>query len=155
MFNFKYDVKAEQFLKEAEQLLQTHWEELALNKDRVKLNPDVAKYSMLQELGMLYNIVVYNKEDEIVGYSVILSQPHVHYKDSVYASVDVIYVDPKHRNSSLGARLLLETEKVAKAKGAHVLIHHAKPYVPMIIKPLEKLGYSLYEHIYGKYIGEK
>ena len=154
MFKFEYDVRAEKFLDEAEELLKLHWEELALNKDKVKLNPDKEKYNLLQDLGILSNIVVYDTSNKVVGYSVILSQPHAHYKESIYASVDVVYVDPKPRSSSLGARLLLDTERVAKEKGAHVLLHHAKPYVPMIIKPLEKLGYSLYEHVYGKYIGD-
>lgn len=154
MFNLKWNIKADQFLQEAEELLQLHWEELALNKDKVLLKPDTKKYLQMQELGILHNIVAYDINNVVTGYSVILAQPHMHYSDSVFASVDVIYVDPKHRKSSLGARLLLETEKLAKQCGAHVLVHHAKPYVPMIIKPLEKLGYSLYEHMYGKYIGE-
>lgn len=154
MFNLEFNVKADKFLQEAEELLQLHWKELALNQDKVFLKPDVTKYLQMQELGMLHNIVAYNTSNSVVGYSVLLLQPHMHYSDTVFASVDVVYVDPKHRNSSLGARLLIETEKLAKQCGAHVLVHHAKPYVPMIIKPLEKLGYSLYEHIYGKYIGE-
>lgn len=144
----------EQFLKEAEELLKIHWQELGLNQDKVVLNPDVDKYKTFQSLGILDNVVVYNDTNAVVGYSVLLTQPHIHYKDCVSASVDVIYVDPQYRSSSLGARLLLETERIAKEKGAQVIVHHAKPYVPMIIKPLEKLGYSLYEHIYGKYIGE-
>jgi GNAT superfamily N-acetyltransferase len=72
----------------------------------------------------------------------------------VYAFVDVIYVLPEYRGSTIGARLMFETERIAKDAGASVILHHAKPYVPAIIKPLEKMNYSLYEHIYGKYIGE-
>lgn len=154
MFNLEFNVKADKFLQEAEELLRLHWKELALNQDKVFLKPDVTKYLQMQELGILHNIVAYNTSNSVAGYSVLLLQPHMHYSDTVFANVDVVYVDPKHRNSSLGARLLIETEKLAKHCGAHVLVHHAKPYVPMIIKPLEKLGYSLYEHIYGKYIGE-
>jgi ribosomal protein S18 acetylase RimI-like enzyme len=153
MYKFEYDVDAYQFLDQAEDLLKEHWEELALNKENIKLNTDRKKYKQLQELNVLKNIVVY-KEDKIVGYSVILNQPHLHYCDHNYAYVDVIYVSKDHRNGSVGAKLLLATEQLAKNLGASVVLHHAKPYVPMIIKPLERLGYSLYEQIYGKYIGE-
>jgi GNAT superfamily N-acetyltransferase len=89
----------------------------------------------------------------VVGYSVLIVQPNLHYSENVFAHVDIIYVSKQYRKSSIGARLLLATEQLAKDLGASVITHHAKPYVPMIIKPLEKLGYSLYEHIYGKYLG--
>lgn len=153
MYKLVTNLDATEFLTEAADLIKEHWEELALNQDKVKLCPDAAKYKQLQELDILHNIVVY-KDDVIVGYSVLLVQPHLHYANDIYASVDVIYVSKEHRNGSVGARLLVKTEDHAKSLGVSVIVHHAKPYVPMIIKPLEKLGYSLYEQIYGKYIGE-
>jgi GNAT superfamily N-acetyltransferase len=153
MYDFKINVDTDIFLKDADKLLVEHWEELALNKNKIKLKPDVKKYKLLQELDILHNIVVY-KDGVVVGYSVLIVQPHLHYYEHIFAMVDVVYVGQEYRSSSVGARLLVATEKLAKDLGASVITHHAKPYVPMIIKPLEKLGYNLYEHIYGKYIGE-
>jgi GNAT superfamily N-acetyltransferase len=153
MYNFKYNVDMDVFLAEAEDVLYKHWQELALNKDKIYLKPDVKRYVDLQNSGVLKNIVVY-KDNKIVGYSVLLITPFLHYADNVVAQVDIIYVDPDYRHSTVGARLLIETEAIAKENGAHVVVHHAKPYVPMIIKPLEKLNYQLYELMYGKYIGE-
>jgi ribosomal protein S18 acetylase RimI-like enzyme len=153
MYNFKQDVDMGVFLAEAEDILYKHWQELALNKDKVYLKPDVQRYIDLQTNNILKNVVVY-KDDKVVGYSITLINPALHYSDHLFAYVDVIYVDPDYRHSTIGARLLIETENVAKKHGAHVILHHAKPYVPMIIKPLEKLNYQLYELMYGKYIGE-
>ena len=152
MYNIEYNVDTDKFLDEAANVLLEHWEELAVNKEHVKLAPDRLKYKQLQELGIINNIVVYDGET-VVGYSVLIVQPNLHYSDNVFAHVDIIYVSKNYRLSSIGARLLLATEQLAKDLGASVITHHAKPYVPMIIKPLEKLGYSLYEHIYGKYLG--
>lgn len=152
MYNIEYNVDTDKFLDEAASVLLEHWEELAVNKEHVKLAPDRLKYKQLQELGIINNIVVYDGET-VVGYSVLVVQPNLHYSDNVFAHVDIIYVSKNYRLSSIGARLLLATEQLAKDLGASVITHHAKPYVPMIIKPLEKLGYSLYEHIYGKYLG--
>lgn len=152
MYNIEYNVDTDKFLDEAANVLLEHWEELAVNKEHVKLAPDRLKYKQLQELGIINNIVVYDGET-VVGYSVLVVQPNLHYSDNVFAHVDIIYVSKNYRLSSIGARLLLATEQLAKDLGASVITHHAKPYVPMIIKPLEKLGYSLYEHIYGKYLG--
>jgi GNAT superfamily N-acetyltransferase len=154
MFDFQYDVNIPKLLVDCDELLKKHWEELALNKDKVPLAIDEARYKQLQDVGILKNIVVYNNQNVAVGYSVLLIQPHLHYSTTVYAAVDVIYIDPEYRNTTLGARLLVAAEKQAKEHGASIVLHHAKPYVPMIIKPLEKLGYSLYEHMYGKYVGE-
>lgn len=151
MYNFKYDVCVLKFLEDGAELLTKHWEELALNKETIKLKTDKVKYKQLQDCGILKLIVVY-KDEVIIGYSALLIQPHLHYCDSMFAYADVIYVDPDYRNSSVGAQLLIKTEKLAKANNADVILHHAKPYVPMIIKPLEKLGYTLYEQIYGKKI---
>jgi GNAT superfamily N-acetyltransferase len=153
MYRYEFNVDAELFLTEAKDILYKHWQELAVNKDKVYLKPDVQKYIGLQQSNILKNIVVY-KDNKVVGYSVILIAPYLHYADSILAQVDVVYVDPDYRHSTIGARLLIASEKLAKDNGAGVIIHHAKPYVPMIIKPLEKLNYHLYEMIYGKYIGE-
>jgi GNAT superfamily N-acetyltransferase len=141
------------FLEQAKDILYMHWDELELNKDKVFLKPDVDKYLALQQAGCLYNIVVY-KDELIIGYSIILLFSHIHHADHQYANVDVVYVHPEYRHSTIGARLLVITEQLAKDNGASVIMHHAKPYVPMIIKPLEKLNYQLYELVYGKYIGE-
>jgi len=154
MYKFQYDVPMGIFLDKAKDILYRHWEELALNKDKIQLSPDKEKSCKLQDIGVLKNIVIYNENEEIVGYSVLLIQPALHYSCDTFAHVDIIYVDKQYRSSSLGARLLLATENIAKENGASVILHHAKPNVPMIIKPLEKLDYKLYEFIYGKYLGE-
>lgn len=153
MYKYEYNVDMAVFLEEAKDILYMHWDELALNKDKIYLKPDVNKYVVMQQSNLLYNIVVY-KDETIVGYSIIFISSHMHYQDNKYANVDVVYVHPEYRHSTIGARLLVATEQLAKDNGASVILHHAKPYVPMIIKPLEKLNYQLYELMYGKYIGE-
>ena len=153
MYRYEYNVDITLFLEQAKDVLYMHWVELALNKDKVYLIPDMNKYVLLQQAGTLFNIVVY-KDDIVVGYSIIFLSTHIHYQDHKYANVDIVYVHPEYRHSTIGARLLIATEQLAKDIGASVILHHAKPYVPMIIKPLEKLNYKLYELMYGKYIGE-
>lgn len=153
MYSYQFDVPVEQFEKDAKHLMYEHWQELGLNKDKIILNPDFIKYKQLQEVGVLKNVVVY-KNNQAIGYSVIFLEPNLHYSEHLMAKVDIIYVSKENRSGSVGARLLIATESIAKSCGASVIMHHAKPHADMIVKPLEKLGYSLYEYIYGKYLGD-
>jgi ribosomal protein S18 acetylase RimI-like enzyme len=153
MYKLVHNVPAAIFLEEGKDIIQRHWDELENNKDKIQLNPDVKQYELLQNNNILHNLVAY-KHDKMIGYSVIYIHPHVHCAGSVYASVDVIYVVPECRNTRIGAKLLLATEKLCKDKKVDVILYGAKPNAPMIINPLKKLGYNLYEYIYGKYIGD-
>lgn len=153
MITYEYDVPVEEFFKKEGGILSEHWKEIATNKEKIVLNPDVDKYKLLQEVGVLSNIVAY-KDGEMAGYSVIFSQPHIHYMDDVYSYVDVIYVSNKFRNSRIGISLINETEKAAKQKGASVVMYHTKPEHNAIEKILMKKGYKHIENNFGKCLKE-
>jgi GNAT superfamily N-acetyltransferase len=154
MYNFEYNVSCAKVFEDAYDLVRMHWEELAINKDTVPMDPNVEQFEELQKTNVLHNLVVYH-EGKIIGYSFIIVTPALHYKSTVFAQVDVVYVHPDYRGvDGIGMELLKRTELLAKNLGAKVIVHHAKPHMPQIIKPLEYLDYSLYEHMYGKYIGE-
>jgi GNAT superfamily N-acetyltransferase len=153
MYRWIKNMNAREFLHRAKDTLECHWQELGINKDKYVLRPDPERYTQLQEAGVLHNLVVL-KEDRVIGYSVILTTRGLHYQDAVFSQVDVLYVHPDFRSTSVGARLLVGTEELAKEVGGTVVLHHAKPFAPQITKPLEKMGYTQYELIYGKYIGD-
>ena len=144
----KTDIPTEEFFLYQEGILEEHWEEVAGNKHAIKLSPDVAKYKLLQDAGILKNFVLFN-DAEMVGYAVVLAQPHLHYKEDVFAFVDVIFVKQKYRNSRAGLQLINALEDWAEGN-ASVLTFHTKPSHPTIEKILEKKGYSHMENIYGK-----
>lgn len=144
----KTDIPVEEFFKYQEGILDEHWDEVAGNKNAIKLSPDIQKYKALQELGILKNFVLFEGE-EMIGYSVILSQPHLHYKDDIFAFVDVIFVKKEYRNSRAGLFLINQIEEWAK-ENVSLLTYHTKPKHPTIERILEKKGYSHMENIYGK-----
>lgn len=153
MYDWYTGVPAGEFVAHAADSLESHWDELANNKDKIKLKPDVEKYQLLMDMGCLHNIVVVH-DGKIIGYSVIISQPHLHYSDNLFGMVDVIYVAKEHRNSRLGIELVKRTEQLAKDIGVDVLTYHTKPNHPAIEKLLYKKGYSHMENIIGKYVGD-
>lgn len=144
-----YDVPVIEFFEKGHESLKAHWEQVANNKDKIKLSPDVEKYILLQEAGVLRNIALLDG-DKIVGYSVVFIQPHLHYKQDLFAAVDVMYVDEEHRNSKAGLLLINETEKLCKDLGVSVLTYHTKPQHAAIEKILYRKEYKHMENIIGK-----
>ncbi len=154
MIEMKYDVPMKQFFEEESGLCAIHWEEIANNKDKVKLAPNIEQFVKMQEAGLLKNIVAYD-EGLMVGYVVLLISPHLHYRNDKFAFVDLIYVDPVYRSSNIGLKLLNETERVAREEGVAVLQHHAKPHHKNLQTILEKRkGFKVAEVILSKYLGD-
>ena len=91
-------------------LLERHWEEIALNKEKVKLNPDWDLYSKMNEMGLVRTFIA-RDNGKLIGYFVVTVHPHMHYKDTIYALNDVIYVDPEYRGSTVAVRLIKHVEK--------------------------------------------
>jgi len=151
-YNLQIDVPVEDFFEKSQDALQKHWEELAGNKDKIKLTPDIPKYKQLQQMGILHNIVAYTEDGELIGYSVIFVQPHLHYMNDIFAYVDVIFLKEEYRNSRIGLVLIKETETLSKTLGVSVLSYHTKPYKPAIEKILVKNSFHHSENIFTKYI---
>ena len=58
-------------------LIQKHWEDIALNKDKIKLNPDWDAYHTLEQAGVL-KIFTAREGDKLVGYFVVVVQRNLH-----------------------------------------------------------------------------
>jgi len=56
MFEFKYDLPVSEFFLASQEALGEHWEQVAGFKDKIKLNPDQAKYELLKDAGVLRSI---------------------------------------------------------------------------------------------------
>jgi GNAT superfamily N-acetyltransferase len=132
-------------------LLAAHWDEVAKNKQVMVLKPDRAKYEMLEAQGALLCLAAIEPDGEIVGYSVSFVGPHIHYADLVVANNDVLFLREDLRPSSIGLRLLKETERAAKAKGARLMLWHAKEHTALA-KIMPRMGYGVQDIIFSKEI---
>jgi hypothetical protein len=79
--------------------------------------------------------------------------PHLHYRTTIFAVNDVLYVDPAHRGSRAGVGLIKESERILKACGAQKVIWHVKQDICDFGPLLRRLGYGLEDVLYGKWIG--
>lgn len=129
-------------------ILEEHWDEVAKNKKLMVLNPDWAKYKLLADAGMLFCLVAY-ADNEIVGYSFNMLDTHLHYADLVYCNNDVLFVKKEYRSSTLGLRLIKETELEAKRRGAELMLWHAKEHTSLA-RIFELKKYKVQDIIYSK-----
>jgi len=136
--------------KNIKPLLQDHWEEIAVNKSVIKMNPDWEAYHNLEDNGAL-KIFTARSDGELIGYFVVLIRSHIHYKDHVFAANDVLFLKQEYRKGLTGAKLMKFAEKCLKEDGVSVLVVNTKRHKPFD-GLLEWLGYSHVENVYSKYL---
>lgn len=129
-------------------LLEEHWHESARNKHLMVLKPHLERYRSLENAGAVLGLVAY-VDDQVVGYSVSLILPHLHYADLLCAHNDALFVAKEYRATPLGLKLIRETERAAKERGAHMIMWHAKEDTALS-KILPRLGCRVQEINYTK-----
>ena len=134
--------------KDAKDLLQAHWEEIALNKHAIKLNPDWEAYYELEDQDML-KVFTARSDGKLVGYFVVICRKHLHYKDNLFAFNDVLYLSQEYRKGMTGPKLMKFAEKCLKEDGVDVLVVNTKRHKPFD-QLLVWLGYKHAENIYTK-----
>jgi len=134
--------------EDARPLLEKHWEEIALNKDTIKLNPDWDAYADLEDAGVL-KIFTARLDGQLIGYFVVFVKEHLHYKDHLFAYNDILFLTKEYRKGFTGAKLMKFAEKCLKEDGVSVVIVNTKRHKPFDVL-LNWLGYKHIENIYSK-----
>lgn len=137
---------------DAQKLLEAHWEEIALNKGKIALNPDWEAYEALEGSGKL-KIFTARDDDRLIGYFVVIVGVNLHYKDHVFAVNDILYLDKEYRKGRTGLKLIKFAEKCLKEDGVSVLSINTKVHKPFD-SLMEYMGFNLIERVYSKYIGD-
>jgi len=127
-------------------LLTLHWKEIAHFQD-IPLEPDFETYARLDEMGMLRTFTARDEAGKLVGYAVFFVKANLHYKSSIQAVQDVIFIDPTVRG--FGANFIIWCDDQLRLEKIDAVYHHVKAahnFGPM----LERLGYTLVDLIYTK-----
>jgi len=133
--------------REAEPLLQQHWEEIALNKDIIKLNPDWRAYAELDRVNAL-RVFTARKDGKLVGYFVVIVSKALHYADHLFANNDIIFLTKPARKGLTGVKLIKFAIDSLKAEGItklHINTKAHQPFDPI----LERLGFEEIERVYS------
>lgn len=141
-----FDVKGE-----ALPLLARHWEEIALDKETVPLDPDWDLYRKIEDAG-IYHVTTARKDGRLVGYAAYVLSGNFHYRSLYEAVVDIFFLAPELRKGSAGMRLLQAAEQALVAKGVNKIV--TKDKLHFSLAPLMKrMGYRAIETVYIKRVG--
>lgn len=137
----------EKLVRKIGPLFEKHWREVAHYQD-IQLDPDWGRYFDSQKKGILKTFTARKREDdEIVGYAFFVVAHNLHYRKSLQAVQDIIFIDPEHRG--FGKRFISWCDEQLKSSGVQAVYHHVKKahnFGPL----LERDGYELVDLIYAK-----
>lgn len=96
--------------------LPQHWEELALDKDSVPLDPCWAVYANREAAGELL-LVTLRERGRLIGYSWTFITPGLHYASTLTAIMDIFWIMPEYRGRLGGRRLFRAVEAELRRRG--------------------------------------
>jgi GNAT superfamily N-acetyltransferase len=136
-------------LIEAVPLLKAHWEEIALDRDTVPLDPDIEGYERLAAQGALQITTARDADGTLIGYAAYFIGRNLHYRSLIVGESDIFWIAPGHRRGMVGVRLFREAERNLKAIGVNKIFNKMKLHKDL--GPLfERLGFAAIETLWAK-----
>ena len=142
----------DEVIDEMRPLWDLHWNEIALDKNRVPLNPDVQSFRLMEEMNGLH-IATVRDEKKLVGYHVTVLRTHLHYRHSLTAYVDMYFLHPDYRQGMAGIKMFKFVEDQFKKLGVERIYQSTKKHKDLG-RLFERLGYKVTERIFTKWIGD-
>jgi hypothetical protein len=147
MLEFARESLVQVFSQRLELLMRAHWLEIAHFKD-IPLSPDWDAYAMAEEAGKL-RCYTARFAGELIGYAAYFVNRNPHYKTSLQAVQDVLFLVPEHRKRTVGLKFVAWCDRQLAAEGVQAVYHHSKIAMPM--DPLlKRLGYELIDTLWAK-----
>lgn len=140
------------FVLEVQDLLPLHWEELALNKDKVPLDPQYDQYLARDAAGQVL-VVTLRDEGRLVGYFIGFIAPGLHYQTCLTLTMDIFWTHPDIRGGFAGVRIFRAVEKEAKRRGVHRMFYGSKLHKDAS-RLFDFLKMEPVETYYSKWIGD-
>ena len=132
----------------ADPLFEEHYEEIARNKQIMKLKPDEETYRKMESAQQIF-ILSARQDDVLIGYSVNFVTNHLHYADLRIAQNDLLFISKEHRGGRIGLKLIRETESHARSLGCKLMLWHCKENTTLSAL-LPRIKYGVQDIIYSK-----
>ncbi len=115
---------------EIRELVDAHWKELAMFKDRIPLDIDWDHYRACEDRGIL-QVTTAREGPDLVGYWISVVNIHPHYKSTKFAFQDSYFLLPKYRKGNVGIGLLEAMQRNVREMGAQAIIGSDKEHLTM------------------------
>lgn len=136
----------------------THWKEVGVHKREVPLDVDWEGYQLDEDCGIL-KLLAARRGDKLVGYASYYVRPHRHYKSTLHAANDAIYVAKGERGAGIALIRAAETmlAQIARPEYRYIrILYHAKVAVEAergtFARVFEHLGYPCFETTHDKVV---
>lgn len=139
-------------LDELKQLFPMHWEELALNRDKVPLDPQYDVYLARASRGETM-LVTLREQGILVGYFVGFVAPGLHYKTCLTLTMDIFYTAPWIRGGTAPLKLFRAVEAEATRRGVKRIFVGSKCHADAS-RLFEAMRYTEVERYFSKWIGD-
>nr|DAN02913.1 MAG TPA: transcriptional regulator [Caudoviricetes sp.] len=139
-------------LPEMRRLLPLHYQELALNKDKVPLDPQYEVYLDRERRGELL-FVTLREAGEMIGYFVGFIAPGLHYRTCLTCTMDIFFVHPGKRQGRAGITLFKFVKAELKRRGVDRWFVGSKCHADASAL-FEYLGFEKVEVYYSMWVGE-
>lgn len=141
-----------EMLPELRPLLPLHYEELALNKDKVPLDPQYELYLERDAAGGVL-LVTLRDAGELVGYFIGFVSPGLHYRTCLTCVMDIFYVRQDKRGGRAGIKLFRFVEEELKRRGVQRWVVGSKCHMDASWL-FELLKFERIEVYYSKWLGD-
>jgi GNAT superfamily N-acetyltransferase len=129
-------------IPEIKELIQFHWQELALNKDTVPLSPQWDEYVRREKNGTLFLATV-RRDGKIAAYYIAQVAPGFHYSQTLTGTMDIAYVVPDQRQKGLAIPLFRTVEREMRRRGVKIWFSGWKTNNPLgMDKLLDAFGFT-------------
>lgn len=133
-------------------VFKIHWEELALNKDKIELNPQYQVYLDKERKGELF-VATAREEGRVIGYFIGFIGRSLHYADMVMCTPDIYYVHPSARFKNAGTILFNFVKAELKRRGVQYWVVGDKNHKSLAAF-FELHRFKKIENYYSMWIGD-
>ena len=138
--------------EEGQALLKLHWQEIALHRELIPLDPDRESYEQMERAGQLQLVTMRDDEGTLWGYHVSLIRPHLHYRASLTGFTDVFYIHPDQRKGSTAIELFRFVEVALLSRGVQRMYATCK--LSLDLRPIfMRLRWTEIERVFTKLVG--
>lgn len=126
-------------------LFQRHYDEIALDRDIIPLDPDWNYYAAVEQNGLLHILTARAASNrKLAGYVFNIVGTHNHYKSTLFCNTEMFYLHPHFRKGWQPVKMFLENLRGLETFGVEIAVISFKLNFEnaRVGKLLGRLGYE-------------